>query len=98
MLGSMLAEAWSALLANRLRSSLTMLGMIIGVAAVILMLAIGGGVQKREWMGHFHDASSHTHAGEGKCHGFVIPSAHEIPARPGAISFLRTNPGVAVWL
>ena len=35
MLGSMLAEAWSALLANRLRSSLTMLGMIIGVAAVI---------------------------------------------------------------
>ncbi len=47
MLGSMLAEAWSALLANRLRSSLTMLGMIIGVAAVILMLAIGGGVQKQ---------------------------------------------------
>jgi putative ABC transport system permease protein len=47
MLGAMLAEAWSALLANRLRSSLTMLGMIIGVAAVILMLAIGGGVQKQ---------------------------------------------------
>ncbi len=42
----MLAEAWSALIANRLRSALTMLGMIIGVAAVILMLAIGGGVQK----------------------------------------------------
>ena len=42
----MLAEAWSALVANRLRSALTMLGMIIGVAAVILMLAIGGGVQK----------------------------------------------------
>ena len=43
----MLAEAWGALIANRLRSSLTMLGMIIGVAAVILMLAIGGGVQKQ---------------------------------------------------
>ena len=43
----MLAEAWSALVANRLRSALTMLGMIIGVAAVILMLAIGGGVQKQ---------------------------------------------------
>jgi putative ABC transport system permease protein len=42
----MLAEAWSALIANRLRSALTMLGMIIGVAAVILMLAIGGGVQR----------------------------------------------------
>ena len=46
MIASMLAEAWSALVANRLRSALTMLGMIIGVAAVILMLAIGGGVQK----------------------------------------------------
>src|SRR5512146_1359694 len=42
----MLAEAWSALVANRLRSILTMLGMIIGVAAVILMLAIGAGVQR----------------------------------------------------
>jgi len=47
MIATMLAEAWSALVANRLRSSLTMLGMIIGVAAVILMLAIGGGVQKQ---------------------------------------------------
>ncbi|WP_419816475.1 ABC transporter permease [Glacieibacterium sp.] len=46
MIEAMLAEAWSALVANRLRSALTMLGMIIGVAAVILMLAIGGGVQK----------------------------------------------------
>lgn len=46
MLGAMLAEAWSALVANRLRSILTMLGMIIGVAAVILMLAIGAGVQR----------------------------------------------------
>ena len=47
MIPAMLAEAWGALVANRLRSALTMLGMIIGVAAVILMLAIGGGVQKQ---------------------------------------------------
>ena len=47
MIATMLLEAWSALVANRLRSMLTMLGMIIGVAAVILMLAIGGGVQKQ---------------------------------------------------
>ncbi len=45
LLGPMLAEAVAALAANRLRSGLTMLGMIIGVAAVILMLAIGNGVQ-----------------------------------------------------
>ena len=47
MIATMLSEAWGALVANRLRSALTMLGMIIGVAAVILMLAIGGGVQKQ---------------------------------------------------
>jgi putative ABC transport system permease protein len=47
MIGPMLAEAASALAANRLRSGLTMLGMIIGVAAVILMLAIGNGVQQQ---------------------------------------------------
>jgi len=41
----MLAEAWRAMGANRLRSFLTMLGMMIGVAAVIMMLAIGRGAQ-----------------------------------------------------
>jgi putative ABC transport system permease protein len=46
MIISMLKEAWQALSANRLRSFLTMLGMVIGVAAVILMLAIGQGVQQ----------------------------------------------------
>jgi putative ABC transport system permease protein len=35
-----------ALNANKVRSSLTMLGVIIGVAAVILLVAIGSGVQK----------------------------------------------------
>ena len=39
----LLQEALSALLANRLRSALTMLGIVIGVASVILMLAIGEG-------------------------------------------------------
>lgn len=46
MILTMLREAWQALSANRLRSFLTMLGMVIGVAAVILMLAIGQGVQQ----------------------------------------------------
>ncbi len=39
------AEAWHAMAMNRLRTGLTMLGMIIGVAAVVLMLAIGQGAQ-----------------------------------------------------
>jgi putative ABC transport system permease protein len=35
--------AYSGLMANRLRSSLTMLGILIGVAAVILLVAVGNG-------------------------------------------------------
>jgi putative ABC transport system permease protein len=38
--------ALSALVANKLRALLTMLGIIIGVAAVITMIAIGEGAQK----------------------------------------------------
>lgn len=45
MIGPMLTEAWSSMAANRMRTFLTMLGMVIGVGAVILMLAIGQGVQ-----------------------------------------------------
>ena len=36
-----------ALMANKMRSSLTMLGIIIGVAAVIAMLAMGSGARQR---------------------------------------------------
>ncbi len=45
MIGTMLSEAWRAMQANRLRSFLTMLGMMIGVGAVVLMTAIGQGAQ-----------------------------------------------------
>lgn len=42
-----LSIALKALRVNKLRSILTMLGIVIGVAAVIAMIAIGGGAQKR---------------------------------------------------
>jgi putative ABC transport system permease protein len=45
VIAPMLAEAWHTMGANRLRSFLTMLGMMIGVAAVIMMLAVGQGAQ-----------------------------------------------------
>ena len=45
MLGAMLGEAWHAMGANRLRTALTMLGMVIGVGSVVLMMAIGQGAQ-----------------------------------------------------
>ena len=44
-----LAEAWrvamAALVANRMRSSLTMLGMVIGVGAVVILVALGTGTK-----------------------------------------------------
>jgi putative ABC transport system permease protein len=37
--------AWTSIFANKLRSSLTMLGIIIGVSAVVLLVALGNGFQ-----------------------------------------------------
>jgi len=45
MILAMLGEAWRAMGANRLRTLLTMLGMVIGVGAVVLMMSIGQGAQ-----------------------------------------------------
>lgn len=42
---AMLGEAWRAMSANRLRTLLTMLGMVIGVGAVVLMMAVGEGAR-----------------------------------------------------
>ena len=38
--------AWKGLAKNKLRSLLTMLGVIIGVAAVIIMIAVSAGTEK----------------------------------------------------
>ena len=39
----MLRIAWSGITANKLRSGLTILGMTIGVASVIILIAVGNG-------------------------------------------------------
>lgn len=44
-LGQAIKEAFESLVSNKLRSGLTILGIVIGVAAVIAMLAIGAGAQ-----------------------------------------------------
>ena len=51
--GEILSVALGALRANKLRSFLTMLGIVIGVGAVIAMIALGNGAQQamRERMG-----------------------------------------------
>ena len=45
-LASNMAIAMEAVFANKIRSLLTALGIIFGVAAVIAMLAIGAGAQQ----------------------------------------------------
>src|SRR5688500_19305007 len=45
--GALLRIALRALAINKLRSALTMLGIVIGVGAVIVMIAVGAGAQKR---------------------------------------------------
>ncbi len=64
--------AFKALGRNKLRTSLTMLGMIIGVAAVIAMVALGSGAQamiEAQVMsaGHqpHHDLAGQLHGGRG---------------------------------
>jgi putative ABC transport system permease protein len=44
-LREVLNSSWKSLLSNKMRSTLTMLGVIIGVAAVIMMIAISAGTQ-----------------------------------------------------
>ena len=44
-LGEVIKIAWKSLASNKLRSILTMLGVIIGVAAVIMMIAISAGTE-----------------------------------------------------
>jgi putative ABC transport system permease protein len=46
LIGEIISVALGALRANKLRSLLTMLGIVIGVAAVIAMVAIGTGAQQ----------------------------------------------------
>jgi putative ABC transport system permease protein len=46
LFGEIISVALGALRANKLRSLLTMLGIVIGVAAVIAMVALGTGAQK----------------------------------------------------
>jgi len=45
MITALVTEVWQALITHRLRTFLTMLGIMIGVGAVVLMSAIGEGVQ-----------------------------------------------------
>jgi putative ABC transport system permease protein len=105
--GVMLAEAWGAMGANRMRTALTMLGMVIGVAAVVLMMAIGQGAQDDvkasiNSMGSnlFIVLSGSTTSGGVRMGGGAAPTltvsdGAAIAELPGAISVAPVHMGTA---
>ena len=107
MMLAMLNEAWHAMGANRLRTFLTMLGMIIGVGAVILMLAIGQGVRQTvessiASMGSnlFIILSGSTTSGGARMGGGAAPTltnadAQAIEELPGVAAVAPSAPGPA---
>ncbi len=107
MILAMLGEAWRAMGANRLRTLLTMLGMVIGVAAVVLMMSIGQGAQYAvkqsiEAMGSNlfillsgHTTSGGARSGSGGAHTLTISDAEAISELPGVQAVAPIHPGSA---
>ncbi len=107
MITAMLSEAWMAMWANRLRTILTMLGMVIGVGAVILMLAVGQGAQQQVQasiasMGSnlFIILSGSTTSGGVRMGGGATPTltvtdAQSLEELPSVAAVAPSSPGVA---
>ncbi|MBI5430829.1 MAG: ABC transporter permease [Nitrosomonadales bacterium] len=107
MMFAMLGEAWRAMGANRLRTFLTMLGMVIGVGAVVLMMSIGQGAQYAirqsiEAMGSNlfillsgHTSSGGVRSGSGGAHTLTVSDAEAIAELPGVQAVAPIHPGNA---
>ncbi|MDD2915593.1 MAG: ABC transporter permease [Gallionella sp.] len=104
---AMLGEAWRAMGANRLRTLLTMLGMVIGVGAVVLMMSVGQGAQYAikqsiSAMGSNlfvllsgHTSSGGVRSGSGGAHTLTVSDADAIAELPGVQSVAPIHPGNA---
>jgi len=107
MMLAMLGEAWRAMGANRLRTFLTMLGMVIGVGAVVLMMSIGQGAQYAikqsiSAMGSNlfillagHTSSGGVRSASGGGHTLTVEDAEAIGELPGIQSVAPIHPGSA---
>ena len=103
----MLGESWRAMGANRLRTLLTMLGMVIGVGAVVLMMSIGQGAQYAiqqsiSAMGSNlfillsgHTTSGGVRTGSGEAHTLTVSDADAILELPGVQAVAPIHPGNA---
>ncbi|HEX5337462.1 MAG TPA: ABC transporter permease, partial [Gallionella sp.] len=104
---AMLGEAWRAMGANRMRTLLTMLGMVIGVGAVVLMMAVGQGAQYAvsqtiSAMGSnlfiLVSGSSSTggvRSGSGNAPSLTVSDADAIAELPGVQNVAPVHPGNA---
>ena len=104
---AMLGEAWRAMGANRLRTMLTMLGMVIGVGAVVLMMSIGQGAQYAikqtiAAMGSNlfvllsgHTTSGGVRSGGGEAHTLTASDAEAIAELSGVQAVAPIHPGNA---
>ncbi|MFA6015315.1 MAG: ABC transporter permease [Gallionellaceae bacterium] len=107
MIIAMLGESWRAMGANRLRTFLTMLGMVIGVGAVVLMMSIGQGAQYAikqsiSAMGSNlfillsgHTSSAGVRSGSGQAHTLTVSDAVAISEIPGVQAVAPIHPGNA---
>ena len=107
MIATLLGQAWHAMGANKLRTFLTMLGMVIGVFAVVLMMAIGQGAQQAvktsiESMGSnlfivFSGSSTSSGArmGSGAAPTLTVVDADAIAELSGAQIVAPVQPGTA---
>ena len=107
MIWAMLGESWRAMGANRLRTLLTMLGMVIGVGAVVLMMSIGQGAQYAiqqsiSAMGSNlfillsgHTSSGGVRSGSGEAHTLTVSDADAIGELPGIQAVAPIHPGNA---
>ncbi len=77
-----LRVALRALAANRLRSALTMLGVVIGVMSVVLLVAVGTGAREEVTRGVEQLGSNLL---------FVVPGQLEVAAAPSASRFTTTD-------
>ncbi len=107
MTWAMMQEAWRAMGANRMRTFLTMLGMVIGVGAVVLMMAVGQGAQYRvnqsiTSMGSNlfillsgSTTSGGLRTGSGGVNTLTVADANAIAELPGVQAVAPLHPGGA---
>ena len=103
--GEALRMALRSLLHNRLRTALTMLGIVIGVASVVAMLAIGSGAKKEvleriQAMGtDLLDVKRGLAAVRGSSKGIVTLTPEDLPlltSLPGVVSAVPETNGTVV--